>query len=218
MPRDLYYLPTSAPCRSVLLTAKAVGVDLNLVHTDLVQGAHLKPDFLKMNPQHCIPVLNDNGFVLSESRAICSYLVDQYAKDDSLYPKDPKKRALVNQRLYFDIGTLYQRFVDYYLSIIYLGQAPDPARFSKLEEAFQLLDKFLEGQTWAAGDNLTIADFDLVTSVSSAETFDFDVSKYPNVVRWYSNAKKAIPGYEEINHKGCVQYRQRWEKFSSKNK
>jgi glutathione S-transferase len=44
-------------------------------------------------------------------------LVDKYGKDDSLYPKDPKKRALVDQRLYFDLGTLYQRFGDYYVSI-----------------------------------------------------------------------------------------------------
>jgi glutathione S-transferase len=51
------------------------------------------------------------------SRAILSYLADKYGKDDSLYPKDPKKRALVDQRLYFDIGTLYQRFGDYYVSI-----------------------------------------------------------------------------------------------------
>jgi len=30
------------------------------------------------------------------------YLVDKYAKDDSLYPKDLKRRALVNERLFFD--------------------------------------------------------------------------------------------------------------------
>jgi hypothetical protein len=52
----------------------------------------------------------------SYSHAIMCYLVEQYAKDDSLYPKDPKKRALVNHKLYFDTTTLYQRFINYYVS------------------------------------------------------------------------------------------------------
>jgi glutathione S-transferase len=66
--------------------------------------------FFQINPQHTIPTLDDNGFALWESRAILSYLVEKYGKDDSLYPKDVKARAVVNQRLYFDLGTLYQRF------------------------------------------------------------------------------------------------------------
>lgn len=45
-----------------------------------------------------------------------TYLVEQYGKDDSLYPKDPKKRAIVNQRLYFDACTLYKALADYYVS------------------------------------------------------------------------------------------------------
>jgi glutathione S-transferase len=44
------------------------------------------------------------------------YLAEQYAKDDSLYPKDPKKRAVVNHKLYFNTTTLYQRFLDYSVS------------------------------------------------------------------------------------------------------
>jgi hypothetical protein len=44
----LYYLPASAPCRTVQLTARALGVDLNLKLTSLMEGAHLTPEFLKV--------------------------------------------------------------------------------------------------------------------------------------------------------------------------
>lgn len=45
-----------------------------------------------------------------------TYLANKYGKDDSLYPKDPQKRAIVDQRLYFDGGSLYQSFADCYVS------------------------------------------------------------------------------------------------------
>lgn len=49
------------------------------------------------------------------SRVILTYLTSAYAKDDTLYPKDIKIRALVDQRLHFDLSTLYQRMFDYYV-------------------------------------------------------------------------------------------------------
>jgi hypothetical protein len=45
---DFYYVPGSAPCRSVLLAAKSVGVDLNLKLTNLMAGEHLTPEFLQV--------------------------------------------------------------------------------------------------------------------------------------------------------------------------
>nr|AEV23880.1 glutathione S transferase class delta [Blattella germanica] len=213
---DFYYLPGSAPCRSVLLAAKAFGVDLNLKVTNLMAGEHLTPEFLKMNPQHTIPTLNDNGFCLWESRAILSYLADQYGKDDSLYPKDPKKRALVDQRLYFDLGTLYQRFGDYYYPIMFAKASPDAEKMKKLEEAYQFLDKFLEGQKFVAGNSLTIADIATIASVSTAAILGFDITRYPNVNKWFENAKKVIPGYDELNHSGCLEFKKMWDKLTQK--
>lgn len=45
-----------------------------------------------------------------------TYLVSEYATDDALYPKDVRVRALVDQRIQFDLGTLYARMTDYYVS------------------------------------------------------------------------------------------------------
>lgn len=45
---DLYYTPGSPPCHAVQMTAKAVGVELNLKCVNLAIGEHLKPEFLKV--------------------------------------------------------------------------------------------------------------------------------------------------------------------------
>ena len=65
-----------------------------------------------MNPQHTIPTLNDEGFYLNESRGIATYLVSKYGKNDNLYPKDVATRAIVDARLYFDMGVFYKAMGD----------------------------------------------------------------------------------------------------------
>lgn len=52
----------------------------------------------------------------SGSRVILSYLVASYSKDDTLYPRDIRMRALVDHRLQFDLGTLAARSGDYFVS------------------------------------------------------------------------------------------------------
>ena len=39
----------------------------------------------------------------------------------------------------------------------------------KLQEAFNILNNILEGQTWVAGNNITIADYAILASVTSLE-------------------------------------------------
>ena len=60
----------------------------------------------QINPAHLIPTIVDDGFVLWESRAIMQYLCNKYAPDNTLYPKDPQKRAIVDRWLNFDISLL----------------------------------------------------------------------------------------------------------------
>lgn len=57
------------------------------------------------------------------SRAICKYLVEKYGSatgaysKEQLYPKDLQKRATIDHRIDFDLGALYRRASDYFVSI-----------------------------------------------------------------------------------------------------
>lgn len=58
-----------------------------------------------------MPLLEEeDGFILPDSHAIMAYLVAQYGKNDSLYPKnDNRQRAIIDHRLHFDSSVLFNR-------------------------------------------------------------------------------------------------------------
>lgn len=205
---DFYYMLYSAPCRSILMTAKVLGLELNKKQVDLDAGDHLKPEFVKINPQHTIPTLVDGDFALWESRAILLYLVEKFDKDGVLYPKDPKQRAVINHRLFFDLGTLYQSYVYYYYPQLFedVKKPADPENFKKIDAAFNSFNTLLEGLKYAAGDKLSLADLALLATVSTFEVSGYDFSKYSNVAKWYEQTKKEVPGWDE-NWEGCLYYK-----------
>ncbi|XP_065350255.1 glutathione S-transferase 1-like [Cloeon dipterum] len=199
----LYYDERSAPCRAVLLTAAALNIKLKLKRLDLLAKETLNPDFVKINPQHCLPTLKDGDFVLWESRAILQYLVNQYGKaDNALYPLDPKKRALVDARLNFDAGYFHPR-LGAFMNKFAAEKVSDEESVKKLGEALDLLNTFLEGNEWVACETATIADISLAAGVSNLELFEqCKLKNYPNVVKWLQNCKKNLKGYDDANQKG----------------
>jgi glutathione S-transferase len=48
MPIDLYYFLASPPCRTVMLVAKALKIELNLKVIELSKGDNRTPEFLKV--------------------------------------------------------------------------------------------------------------------------------------------------------------------------
>ncbi|XP_015114562.1 glutathione S-transferase 1-1 [Diachasma alloeum] len=204
---DLYYFPLSPPVRAVILLAKALGIHLNLKVIDVTKGEQHDPEFVKISPQHTIPTIDDHGFILSESRAIMAYLVNKYAKNDSLYPKDPKEKGIVDERIYFDISKLWMGIFNTYIPVIFgMTDEVSEESIAGIERAFEILNTFLEGNDFVAGDHLTIADFSIAISTHFAEMVGFDIARYDNVAEWYERCKETLEkyGFEEVNTPALV--------------
>ncbi|XP_035774395.1 glutathione S-transferase 1-like [Anopheles albimanus] len=128
------------------------------------------------------------------------YLVERYgAQHESLYPSnDPQRRAVINQRLYFDLGTLYQRFGDYYYPQIFEGAPAVEENYRKIGEALGFLELFLAGeggaQYVAGGDCLTLADISIYATLTTFEVAGYDFGSYSNVAAWYKRMAESIPG------------------------
>lgn len=45
MPVQLYYLPPSPPCRAVMLTAEAIGLEMELIMLNIQAGEHLTSEY-----------------------------------------------------------------------------------------------------------------------------------------------------------------------------
>lgn len=202
MPIDFYHIPLSAPCRAVLLTARQLGVELNMKHIDLLKGEQLTPHFLSINPEHTVPTIVDGDFTLWESRAICGYLVSHYCNGDWLYPEEAKQRARVDRVLMFDMGTLFHRLNAYILPVLFQGQKPDPKALKSLQEALMWLDNFLDGCTYSAANTITVADHCLAATVETIKQSKISIARYQNIKTWLQRCKDNMPGYEE-NEEGA---------------
>src|SRR5207244_13138194 len=73
---------------------------VELVYVDLQKGEQNLPAYLKLNPNHRVPVLEDGDFCLWESRAIMQYLADK-TPGQTIYPTDLRARADVNRWLFW---------------------------------------------------------------------------------------------------------------------
>lgn len=159
-----------------------------------------------MNPQHTIPVLNDNGTIVCDSHAIGAYLSEKYGKNDSLYPKDLGKRGLVDARLHFDSTFLFGRIRSLFEPILY-DKSPELAadKIEYIQRSWPLMDAFLQDAPYVCGSDITIADLCCIASVSSIDTIaSIDANKFPKFIGWIERMKK-LPFYDELNAPGAKQ-------------
>ena len=87
----LFMHPVSTAARPIRLFIAENGIACEEVFVDLMTGAHLQEAYASLNPNQLVPMLDDDGFRLTESSAILKYLADKFELPS--YPKDLRERA-----------------------------------------------------------------------------------------------------------------------------
>ena len=191
----------SPPANQVRLTASALGIDHEYVHVDLQNQQHKSPEYLKINPYGKVPAMDDDGFTLSESGAICRYMACK--QDCEMYPNDIRKRAEVDQWMDYSAHHIRSNMAKMLFNKIVAPMVGAPVNNEAIEEGRGFLndmlpavDAALERNGNLTGETLTIADTAMMAAMEPFEAVGYDVSPFKNVVKcrqnnmaqdWYKN-------------------------------
>lgn len=193
----LYFHPLSGNSRRVLLVAAHLDVPLERVVIELPQGEQRGAPHLARNPNGRVPVLDDDGFVLWESRAIMQYLAEK-TPGQSLLPTDPQARANVNRWLFWCAAHMAPAntilvFENFVKGITGRGPA-DPAEVARGEALFaqhaRVLDAHLAGRTWVAEDQVTLADFSLAAGFALAGPGRLPIREFTELRAWLERVQE----------------------------
>lgn len=179
----------SSPANQTRLTASALGLAFDYQHVDLASGQNKTPDYLAINPVGKVPALDDGGFYLSESNAICRYLAAKAGSD--LYPGDAKKRAKVDQWMEFASHHLRANVNKVLFNKVFAKMLDVPSDPKAIEEGMgfvaqqlPLVDKALGGVDFLVGDALSLADIAVLAALEPLEMIEYDVSAHANLKAW----------------------------------
>lgn len=96
----LYHHPYSRAA-TVLWMLEEVGVPYQLEYVDIMTGAHKTPAMLARNPMGKLPILDDDGVIVTETAAIGLYLADRYALGRlAPRPDDPARATYLRWSLF----------------------------------------------------------------------------------------------------------------------
>jgi glutathione S-transferase len=194
-PVRIHHFAKSGHAHRALVFAQIAGIAHDAVPVDLAAGAHKSPEFLAMNPNGQVPVLEDGEVVVSDSNAILVYLARAYAPD--WFPNTPAGEADVQRWLTLAAGEI--AFGSCAARLITVFNAPLDVDFAAATaaKAMQKLEQGLEGRDWLVGDRPTIADVATYSYTAHAPEGNVSLDPYPNVRAWIARFE-ALPGFEAM--------------------
>ena len=185
----------------VLWTLEEIGLPYEIVGMDHPNHDLDSPAYRALNPFGQIPVIDDDGVVVSESGAILLYLA---RKSGKLMPHDLAGEAQVLRWSFAALTTIEVPVLSLWFVNLSGGKdsKPSEALHDWAEMRLKQLDGWLTNRRFIATEDFTVADI-LMTHVLDAGTHQEMLKPYPNILAYRARCterrawKKTLEAYCE---------------------
>ncbi|MEE7461553.1 glutathione S-transferase [Methylobacterium fujisawaense] len=189
----LYHHPLSGHAHRARLFLSLVEAPHELIEVDLKAGGHKTPAFLAMNPFGQVPVLDDDGVIVSDSNAILVYVAKRLGRSDWL-PEDPRAAAAVQRWLSVAAGELAYGPAAARLITVFGATFHPEEVIARAHTLLGRLEAHLDGRNWLAAERPTVADVAVYSYLARAPEGNVDLSGYPRVEAFLRRIE-GLPGF-----------------------
>lgn len=189
----LYQTQMAPNARRVRIFLAEKKINVECIEIDLKAGGNLTDEFRSKNPFAKVPVLElADGNIISESVAICRYF-EEIQPEPALMGSSALKKAQIEmwQRraelgFLFPVAMAFQHCSGFFEDRMKPRKDWGKDNIKTALGYLKLIDRHLSDNTYLAGENFSIADITMLTTLDFAKVVDIRLSdKHPNIQRWY---------------------------------
>ena len=194
----LFNFQRSGNCYKIRLLMNQLGIEYESIDVDILKGESRTEDFLRINPNGRVPVLQIDKKYLPESNAAIWFL----AEGSEFIPTDRFERAQALQWMFFEQYSHepYIATVRYWVSIL----KDKPSKLSQIAQcmslgyaALDVMETHLKNHDFFAGNSYSVSDIALYAYTHVAEEGEYNLSPYKNIRRWFDRVESQA-GYVPI--------------------
>jgi glutathione S-transferase len=194
----IYGRNTSVNVQAVMWCIAELGLEHERLDFGGAFGKTDTPEYLAMNPNGLVPVIRDGETVVWESAAIIRYLACKYG-DDTFWPRDPGKRALLDMWAEWMRSTIYPAFIStLFIQLVRTAKSALAAAEIALKKNMPKLDARIGGGPWLGGKAFSFADIATGVLLHRYFTLDHDRAEVPNLKAYYERLLKRPAYFEHV--------------------
>ena len=192
---------SSVNVQKVAWCADELGLAYERIDAGGTFGLTRTPEYLAMNPNSLVPVIDDDGFVLYESNAIVRYLAARHSKG-TLWPEDLARRADADRWMEWQSSAYTPAMRDIFWQLVRTPAEKQDAAVietsrKECERLSGILDAHLAGKRYLTEHGFTTAD--IVVGCAAHRWLHLPVARAPrpNLEHWYAELKSR-PGSRQV--------------------